>query len=118
MARHVDVDLDRDRHAVQGADGGAGGQRAVGRSRSGQRLLRQHLDQRVDARIHLGNAIKHAARRLDSADLTRADGLRQFNSAHAPGGLCHADISFGLRKRCTNRLQKAAPVGRMASLKS
>ena len=84
QARHVDVFLDRDGHAVEPAQGRSGLHLAVRLGGPGPGLVRQHPHDGVQPGIDLGDPPQVGLDDLSRGDLSAGDHPRQFTRRPAP----------------------------------
>jgi len=83
-ASHVDVLLDRERDAMQGAQPGTVCRQPVGLIGGREGLLGQTPDDRIDVRVDRLDPVQVSLDHLSAADLPAADHRRQFQRALTP----------------------------------
>jgi hypothetical protein len=76
--RHVDVLLDRERHAVQRPERRAGGHLRIGRTRRAARAVLEHVHDRVEGGVDVADAMQMRVDDLDPGDLASGDPAREL----------------------------------------
>ena len=95
-ARYGDVVLDRDRHAVQRPQLGAGGHRFVGRLCRRASLVGEDANNRVQVAVYRVDARQVGLDHVEARDLAAPDRRRQLAGAGAPQVIGHRARGHGL----------------------
>ncbi len=80
----INIDLDRDRHAMQRAELGARFHLGIRGIRGGQRFVGEHLDHGIQCRVDRGDTVEARLHRVAARDRARRDRMRQIDRRPAP----------------------------------